>query len=51
MTSLYNIPSCVMNLVCSFIDDLLFTSCQQKNEIKREYSNGIQIFFFFAQAN
>ena len=37
-----------MNLVPSFIGDILFTSFQQKNEIKRgKYPNEIQIFTFF----
>ena len=39
---LYNIPSCTMNLVPSFINDFLFTLFQQKNEIKKgKYPNGI----------
>ena len=41
-----------MNLVPSFIGNILFTSFQQKNEIKRgKYPNEIQIFTFFHDQN
>ena len=40
---LYSSPSCAMNLVCSFIDNFLFNSFLQKNEIEKGNSaNGIQ---------
>ena len=42
-----------MNLVSSFINDFLFTSFQQKNEIKKRKcpnaANGIQIFIFLCE--
>ena len=42
-----------INLVSSFIDDFLFTSFQQRNEIKKaKYPNEIQIFtFLYKQMN
>ena len=50
---LCNISSYIMNLVSSFINDFLFTSFQQKNEIKKRKcpnaANGIQIFIFLCE--
>ena len=38
-------------LVSSLIEDFLFISFQQKNEIKKgKYPNGVQIFTFFTRA-
>ena len=38
-----------MNLMSCFIDDFLFISFSQKNEIKKgKYPTGIHIFTFFA---
>ena len=38
-----------MNHVCSFIDDFLFTSFQQKNKIRKgKHPNGIQYLLFRA---